>query len=735
MRIIIFLLFAFLLTQPVLSQPPSKAEMLEQMQKAKKDMLKQIADQEKDIASAKAHNEDLETIQEMEKQLTTMKKMLGVMDKAVSLNDNKPKALDGPSVTIPPYQSPFIRLIKQPIVVPTEAQAKDRLLWYKGKKLNDSTLITTKARVVRYSKKRNMVIVQPDEKKDSSFYKIVKNLGKSRQWTNKIISDEAARKNSFFDYPQMMMTIKEFDYIEQEFNKLADNTIKLPGAGANLMTAISQLPSTGVGGGPYMDDEMNSESELSPVDWLQQAHQELLNLLNNPPPLDFATPPKHEFDLCYYCDTSLQGKYYRDKDAWSEKFTEYEAKLISTGHAIDRQCQLMGIDISNSEIPNLEQDIERAKKFAFQRWEQKVNLLRQRYSNDVYRLEVVANCIFSLEREKQLEGSVGDDGSSPDFGFMKIFDDYIKQEIAAKNYNVIFNYAMIFGLERQKQLLGVVEEGQEMDLIQNVIDQNRFALTMDLEFQVVWKDDEDKDIMRATGYLTTPQKTYVSLGRNNCKWQLYLYDPDYTKDRTNEESFEVRLTIQEGVKMIRENEDKWVSYPYTGPSDMKTVFPSIRIDFCNNGVQDSAMMDVIRYSDADLNSISSPDEMAKKYTLDMQEYVNLMFGSVKKIEANRDAIVDVSDEIMDMQSGTAVTPTGYAPLDKMQVDYKMLQQQLKMKEKITSATRESASVILFDAVNGSPSLINKDVNMAGDKGYKIEMKKALVKLRVVQEPL
>ena len=504
------------------------------------------------------------------------------------------------------------------------------------------------------------------------------------------------------------------------------------------MTAIRQLPSTGVGGGTYIDDEMNSESELNPNDWLQQAHQELLNLLNNPPPLDFATPPKHEFDLCYYCDTSLQGKYYRDKDAWEEKFTEYEAKLISTGFSIERQCQLLGIDISNSGIPNLEQDIERAGKFAFQRWEQKVDLLMQRYGNDVFRQEVVISSVLGLERQKALLGITGDDGqtSTPtDLIGNGTFENYINQQIAAKNYNVIFNYAMLLGHEGQKQLLGAAEEGHEMDLTQNVTDQNRFALTMDLEFQVVWKDDEDKDFMRATGYLTTPQKTYVSLGRNNCKWQLYLYDPDYTKDRTNEESFEVHLTIQEGVKLIRENEDKWVSYPYTGPSDMTTVFPSIRIDFCNNGVQDSAMMDVIRYSDADLASISSPDEMAKKYTLDMQEYVNLMFGSIKKIEAKRDAVIDISDEIMDMQSGTSVAPTGYAPLDKMQVYYKMLQQQLKMKEKITNSTKESASVILFDAVNRSPSLINKDVNMAGDKGYKIEMRKALVKLKVVQEPV
>ncbi|HYV54020.1 MAG TPA: hypothetical protein VE933_05535, partial [Chitinophagaceae bacterium] len=34
--------------------------------------------------------------------------------------------------------------------IPTPAQAKDRLLWYKGKKLNDSMIVTTKGQVVKY---------------------------------------------------------------------------------------------------------------------------------------------------------------------------------------------------------------------------------------------------------------------------------------------------------------------------------------------------------------------------------------------------------------------------------------------------------------------------------------------------------------------------------------------------------------------------------------------------------
>ena len=45
-------------------------------------------------------------------------------------------------------------VIKQPITVPTAAQANDHLLWYTGKKINDSTLVTMKGMVVQYNKSK-----------------------------------------------------------------------------------------------------------------------------------------------------------------------------------------------------------------------------------------------------------------------------------------------------------------------------------------------------------------------------------------------------------------------------------------------------------------------------------------------------------------------------------------------------------------------------------------------------
>ena len=70
----------------------------------------------------------------MEKNLETMKKMLGVIDNVAAANGKKRPETIETSNTVAPYQSPYIRFYTQPVVIPTEAQAKDKLLWYRGKK-------------------------------------------------------------------------------------------------------------------------------------------------------------------------------------------------------------------------------------------------------------------------------------------------------------------------------------------------------------------------------------------------------------------------------------------------------------------------------------------------------------------------------------------------------------------------------------------------------------------------
>jgi hypothetical protein len=735
MRIIFFALCISAVSMTAFSQdqPPSQKQIQAQLKQAKTEAQQQIIDYENEIAEAKKNNEDPEMIREMEKNLATLKKMMGVLDKASDVNKtNRPETIQTSS-PLPQYKSPFVRIaLKEPVATPTEAQAKDHLLWYKGKKINANTLITTKGRVVQYNRVKNTVIVQPNNKADSPIINLIVNLGKSRQWTNNYVNTTASRKNSFFDYPLVMMAMKELDLIEQEYNKIADNTINLPGTGTNLMAAISQMPATG--SGPFVDYKINLADTLDPDAWLRQMQQELLNLLNNPPPLDFPAPPKHEFDLCYYCDPSLQAKYYRNKQAWGEKFTEYEDKLISIGLSIYRQFALLGNDISDSGIPTLEQDIDRANKFAMQRLEQKLELLKQRYKDDVFRQEVVISTILGFERQKALLGVADENAGPPDLNFIKQFDDYIKDQIAAKNYNVIFNYAMILGHARQQALLGVTDEGHEMDLFQQVFDLNRFALTIDIDFAIEFKGIDDKPDMKVDGNLSTSQKIYVRLGRNKeCKWQFYLFDPDYGSivTRQSEATFRIPITANGGTKKIRVKEDQWESYSYSGPTEMQMDFPSFSISFCQGSGPDSAMVDILRYKQESLAGY----EMRKKYTVDFLGYVNKIFVSLSDVKANQNELVDLAGDMMTTRSQATVDhPTGYAKLDKMQVNYKLNGIQHDLQKKLTETAKVGNTVISFDAQNGSDYLINGSTDTAHEE-YNIVVKKGVIKLKVVLEPL
>src|SRR3982750_1138692 len=47
-----------------------------------------------------------------------------------------------------------------PSKIPTKAQATDQLLWYTGKKVNDSMIVTPIGEVVKYSKRSQQVVVQ-----------------------------------------------------------------------------------------------------------------------------------------------------------------------------------------------------------------------------------------------------------------------------------------------------------------------------------------------------------------------------------------------------------------------------------------------------------------------------------------------------------------------------------------------------------------------------------------------
>ena len=265
MHYLSFFLFIFLFNECITAQVEkpqersSPKEMREQMAQANREMKQMVTDLEIEIAEAKKRGDAAESIQEMEKQLAAMKKMMGSIEKASTLSLERPKRNPDFVDKIPVYKSPIVPIpLKQPVIIPTEAQAKDSLLWYKGKKITPNILVTTRGMVVWHDKARNMVVLKPDPKKDSLFVNLVAGLSRTEMRKNNFATTISGIKNSFLLYPEVIKAYDEFDFIRERFDRTAKNAIDLPApghAGIDFRGNNSKVIS-----GPFADFEISIEA-------------------------------------------------------------------------------------------------------------------------------------------------------------------------------------------------------------------------------------------------------------------------------------------------------------------------------------------------------------------------------------------------------------------------------------------------------------------------------------------
>jgi hypothetical protein len=271
-----------------------------------------------------------------------------------------------------------------------------------------------------------------------------------------------------------------------------------------------------------------------------------------------------------------------------------------------------------------------------------------------------------------------------------------------------------------------------MDLTYEVWALNRFALTVNIDFDLQYETDNNKPVLKANASISTAQKIYVKLGVNkDCKWQFYLFDPDYGSSlmQRQEMLFKIPMVVNSGIKKVLKNE-QWVTYPYTGPTDLEMNFPSFRLSFCPNTGPDSAMMDILRYKEENVTG-----DVANSYTADLLGYLDKILISVSDTKANKDEVVDIIGQMSTISNQATVdNPTGYAKLDKMQVDYKLNGIQHDLKKRVTETTKVGNTVILFDAKNGDTYMINGRVDTAHTE-FGIKVNSGIIQLKVVLEPL
>jgi outer membrane lipoprotein-sorting protein len=614
---------------------------------------------------------------------------------------------------VQPASAVVIIPLKQPLQIPTTAQAKDHLLWYKGKKMNDSMIVTTKGLLVLYKKKQDKVIAQPLEKEDS-FRILVKNLSRTTKMTNDYVVKELAKKNSFMNYPLVQMAVDEFKMIDDRMNDIVKNTIDLPKVNFTV---------------PQKSKGSDGESDLETMEDLNQMHQQLRQLLANKPSLNFDPPPKKDFSLTYLCDTNARKRYIEDLKKWDEAFLGYEKELVSKDLQIERSIQLLGMNPDADAL--LRADLDEGLNVAFSRWDEKIKLLKAEYSKDVFRQECVVSAILTNEREKQLMGRSSEVTLLDiDFFFGPEFENYINEQIGKKNWDVILNISLFLGRERQAQLLGNSEAGEGLNkLLQRVLKLNRFALTADIDFNVQYTDADGELAIKANGKLETTDKVYVSMyvNRSGCKWTLQLYTPDFANAK--ETDYYIPMKVTGGIKSIKEDKE-WKDYSYSGPTDMLLHFPVFSMDFSAGSEQDSATLEPLRY----LPGADVTNNIMKAYKADLLGFMNHVFIVIADQAGKVTNMLDVANAMVGKFANVTAPPASDAPLEDYKNRYLLMQQKQESEQQMAGASFKPRTIILFNAANNTTVLIDQTVDTK-HKEEGVELTKGIIKIKVVHDPV
>jgi hypothetical protein len=727
MRTILLFLFSLCITAPVISQRPSQKEIAAQKQEALNDARQQITEMKKEIADAKAKNEDPESIKEMEKQLATLQQMVTMLEGTSISGNTRSQTLPPSKTAEPKYISPFVPIIlNQTVSAPTRDYAKDHLLWYTGKKIDANTLITVGGVIVRYDRQRHLVIVQTNKQVDTPYYGLVSTLGRTPQMKNQFAVGMIGMTNSFLMWPEIKKAYDEYTFFKNRYYDIAKNTNDVPAPQPNAI--------------------------------LDQWQKKLVNYLNSLPALTtIVQPPKRPNDLCN-CDPDERKDFEDHLGVWlQDDFWKEEQQILSYLEVI--YTQGMVVNAGRPFSANLKTDIIRAYDLVIKRSAQKLSELGRLYrSPDIYLEDGLVMATLSFQ--KLLMQTFADidepstltqkrnaypiiDGIKEMIMQNKVFEPYMQNQLAARNYNVVLDYSLYLSHEYNKQLLSPsynLKENFFQTWIEGLKKFNRFTLTLGFDFDYRMESDNSR-VLAATGTLEA-KPIVVSLGRSSCTWHFYITDVNHEGPNSNEDTFYIPVKVIKGIKTIYRDPDPPIILGYTGPLDMELVFPNFELTFCNTIGSDTIFMDKLRYSEkvAKAYMAAHPKiDFGREYSLDMFQYSNKMFISALITKANTDQLVAMTGNMMNIQSNTQMpSSTGNANLDKLLKDFTMNQKRRLLQQGVTAVTNTAKTIITFNASNGVPTIVSTSYDAVDpsdpDRQAGIKLAFGIITIKIIHTP-
>ena len=423
------------------------------------------------------------------------------------------------------------------------------LFWYKGKKINDTSLLIPTGQTVTFLRSKMKLKVNTPKGQDV-LQSLMKELKQSEQrksaLAQAIIKSDKGPKNAGFVYHMN----KAMNVVHKNFQPLAKNELELE---VPRTSNQGVLPTTATGL-PLQIDELYEEV-------IRYAEKIRAGYSIPPPP----PPPSMGVDYCYPCDKDRKAAYERDRETFLQWHQE-ERDMV--GKAMKVIAYL-----SKQSVSTVARDSTRRQVFLDEMWSafrdimdrfgKKLTLAWQTYNNDESKLPFLAEELFSYIRTQQLFGLP----SSPNFptvqdialicvqrGFKKL--EKAKQE---RDYEVLLNISWVVGLFRTAELLGI-DPAQFDKALGDFIGNNRFKVQVDAKAKV----SNEGTVMAAR---MSGDNIFVAVPDSNCVLKWTLISPEETK---------MKFNLEEAVMKTPEAEAT-----YAGTRQWKTHPANIKLDFCD----------------------------------------------------------------------------------------------------------------------------------------------------------
>lgn len=734
MRFLILFFFFFAASYAAEAQvkPPNSQQA--EMQQAIDEIKKEIRKLEEEIKKTT----DAEEAASLKKELASLKSMLSMFEKT-----SKPVAQTSKPAPVKNTPSPITPVVvKQPYTIPTAAQATDRLLWYKGRKINDSTLVTVKGLLVQYNKnnkKRSIVKIQPPKKSDpfDSMVVAFTNIEKRKE---ALINKFDKLKNGFMFYTELRTALAFYDDLNKRMEDVLKNTIELPEMTLPERKTALAFPQPSRSG-PYVEDETDTipgknETYAEEIGRAMQQQMALAKKLYQelPPAALFPAPPKHEPGMCSNCDSSVIKKQYKLDSIWINQYLGKEQKILQMVFGVERQASLLGVEVENmSEI----------SFFLFekmmQRGVEKAKILYDKYGSDLRCSKVVMQVILGLERQIQLLGmseSTSFNGLQFLLNKLGVYEQYLDEQIQAKNHDFVLNIASHLGYLRQKALLGASEnqDAENDKMIARINKYNRFELIMETDFIVEERNEDNELEFKATGAMATKEKIYGMFIPDSCKYKMIPYTTDFSNASLQDVS--ILFHVKSGVKTLKDENGKPVNYNYTGPDTYSLTFPDFKVDFCNTNQTDTAvLLTFTAGKDLDFNINDLSYTKSKSYKTDFLIMANLVFVTNDLPQKDQE-FETVGEDIFNTIGGFQTTNTNLSTLEKLKMQYEGKTQMDNHRKSIQNLVNDKQSVIEFTANNRQTVVTDKFTDTKRkleDEG--LELTRGLIHLKILHTPV